>query len=54
MRSKVDALFPAHEVEKFTEHFWGLIRFWGKTEQDRISPPAAAADATDATAEPAK
>ncbi len=43
-RDKVAALFPAHEVEKFTEHFWGLIQFWRKTEADRIgkelSPPA--------------
>ncbi len=36
VRQKVEALFPAHEVERFTEHFWGLIRFWGKTEEDRL------------------
>lgn len=36
VRNKVSALFPAHEVEKFTEHFWGLIQFWCKTEADRL------------------
>ena len=30
------ALFPEHEIEQFTEHFWGLIQFWRKTEADRI------------------
>jgi len=33
---KVQALFPEHEVERFTEHFWGLIQFWRKTEADRL------------------
>ena len=32
---KVEALFPAHEVEQFTEHFWGLLQFWRKTDADR-------------------
>ena len=32
VRQKVAALFPEHEHEKFTEHFWGLIQFWRKTE----------------------
>jgi hypothetical protein len=36
VRLKVEALFPAHEVEQFTEHFWGLIQFWRKTERDRL------------------
>jgi hypothetical protein len=35
VRQKVEALFPRHEVESFTEHFWGLIQFWRKTESDR-------------------
>ena len=35
--AKVAAMFPAHEVEEFTEHFWGLITFWRKTEADRLS-----------------
>jgi hypothetical protein len=37
VRRKVEALFPKHEIEKFTEHFWGLIQFWRKTESDRLS-----------------
>ena len=28
IRSKVAALFPEHEVESFTEHFWGRIQNW--------------------------
>jgi hypothetical protein len=36
VRRKVEAKFPAHEVERFTEHFWGLIGFWRKTEEDRL------------------
>jgi hypothetical protein len=36
VRAKVEAIFPAHEVERFTEHFWGLIQFWRKTEADRM------------------
>ncbi|MCB9750977.1 MAG: hypothetical protein H6713_13395 [Myxococcales bacterium] len=36
VRAKVAALFPEHEIEKFTEHFWGLIQFWRKTEADRL------------------
>jgi len=40
VRTKVEAMFPAHEVERFTEHFWGLIQFWRKTEVDRIGRSA--------------
>ena len=36
VRMKVEALFPKHEVEEFTEHFWGLIQFWRKTESERL------------------
>jgi hypothetical protein len=36
VHKKVEAKFPAHEVERFTEHFWGLIQFWRRTEADRI------------------
>lgn len=36
VRAKVAALYPAHEIEQFTEHFWGLIQFWRKTEEDRL------------------
>lgn len=28
IRQKVAALFPAHEVEAFTQHFWDLIQAW--------------------------
>lgn len=34
VRLKVEALYPQHEIEQFTEHFWGLIQFWRKTEAD--------------------
>jgi hypothetical protein len=44
VRQKVAALFPANEHEQFTEHFWGLVQFWRKTESDRgAGKPAAAA-----------
>lgn len=33
---KVAALFPESEVERFTDHFWGLLEFWRTTERDRI------------------
>ncbi len=36
VRLKVEALFPKHEHDEFTEHFWGLIQFWRRTEADRI------------------
>lgn len=36
VRKKVEALYPPHEVEQFTEHFWGQIQFWRKTEEDYV------------------
>ena len=52
VRAKVESLFPKHEHEKFTEHFWGLIRFWGKTESDRLAKARAATpDAAPSAAE---
>ena len=33
---KVAFLFPEHEIEKFTAHFWGLIELWRRTESDRL------------------
>jgi hypothetical protein len=36
VRRKVAVLFPEHEVDQFTEHFWGLLEFWRKTERDRL------------------
>lgn len=37
VREKVTALFPAHEVDKFTAHYWGLLKFWRRTEADRLA-----------------
>lgn len=37
VRSKVAALFPKHEIDEFTDHFFGLIQFWRKTEADRMA-----------------
>jgi hypothetical protein len=34
--AKVAALFPAHEVKRFSDHFYGLVQFWRKTEADRL------------------
>ncbi len=36
VRAKVAALYPAHEIEEFTDHFYGLVQFWGRTERDRL------------------
>jgi hypothetical protein len=35
--AKVTALYPAHEIEKFSKHFFGMVQFWRKTEADRIA-----------------
>ncbi len=40
VRRKVEALYPAHEVDRFTDHFWGLLQFWRKTERDRLEARA--------------
>ena len=34
--AKVATIFPAHEHKQFTEHFFGLVQFWRKTEADRL------------------
>lgn len=36
VRRKVAVIFPSNEVERFTEHFWGLLQFWRRTERDRL------------------
>lgn len=36
VRAKVAALYPEHEIDRFTDHFFGMIQFWRKTETDRI------------------
>ncbi len=33
VRLKVEALFPAHEHERFTEHFWERIQMWRRDEE---------------------
>jgi hypothetical protein len=40
VREKVAALFPKHEVDQFTDHFYGLVQFWCKTERERIGGAA--------------
>jgi hypothetical protein len=45
VRQKVTALFPAHEIEQFTEHFWGLIQFWRRTESSYVHPEKGGAQA---------
>ncbi len=37
VRRKVAALYPADEVDRFTDHFVGLIDFWRITERDRLA-----------------
>ncbi len=49
---KVEALYPAHEIKTFTDHFFGLVQFWVRTEKDRLRragklPPEASAAAED-------
>ncbi|MEQ1505288.1 MAG: hypothetical protein ABMB14_23860, partial [Myxococcota bacterium] len=33
VQQKVEALFPKHEVKQFTDHFFGMVQFWRKTER---------------------
>lgn len=35
VRQKVAAVFPPHEIEEFTELFWGRIQQWREDEGDR-------------------
>ena len=37
---KVEALFPKHEVKQFSDHFFGMVQFWRKTERDRLDKRA--------------
>jgi hypothetical protein len=37
VQAKVEALYPKHEVQQFTDHFFGLVQFWRKTEMDRVA-----------------
>ena len=36
VRAKVTALYPKHEIDRFTDHFFGLVQFWCHTERDRL------------------
>ena len=36
VQRKVAALFPQNEVDRFTDHFWGLLQFWRRTDRDRL------------------
>jgi hypothetical protein len=37
VQQKVEALFPKHEIKVFTDHFFGMVQFWRKTEADRLA-----------------
>ena len=45
VRQKVTALFPAHEIEKFTELFFKRIQQW-RADQERSQPGAQRPGAT--------
>lgn len=51
VRRKVAVIFPPQEVEQYTEHFWGLLQFWRRTERDRLdelgSNPSTSKDLSD-------
>ena len=35
IRQKVTALFPAHEIDEFTELFWQRVQHWREQEGAR-------------------
>jgi hypothetical protein len=37
VRQKVQALYPVHEIEEFTELFWGRIQHWRKVEAQGVA-----------------
>jgi hypothetical protein len=52
VRVKVQALYPAHEVEQFTELFWSRIQRWreeGSPTAEAAPSPARSAGAADGT-----
>jgi len=51
VRLKVEALFPAHEVERFTELFWSRIQRW-RDEEAAAAPVTAAAPSAEKSAAP--
>ena len=34
IRQKVEALYPKHEIDEFTELFWSRIQDWRRVESD--------------------
>ncbi len=48
VRQKTAALFPAHEVDQFTDHFYGLVQFWRRTEVERMKEAKAGREARNA------
>jgi hypothetical protein len=38
VRQKVTALFPPHEIEEFTEHFWQRVQLW-RQKEEKFSQP---------------
>lgn len=40
VRAKVEELYPEHEVEEFTDRFWGLIQVWRDREPAGVSAKA--------------
>ena len=34
VRTKVAALYPDNEIDKFTQHFWGLIQQWRRDNDE--------------------
>ncbi|HNH46104.1 MAG TPA: hypothetical protein PKY30_03645 [Myxococcota bacterium] len=41
-RKKVAHLYPKHEIDEFTNHFFGLVQFWRKTESEKLARAQAA------------
>ncbi len=35
VRQKVESLFPSHEIDEFTDYFWGLIQDWRGRDETR-------------------
>jgi hypothetical protein len=46
VRMKVEALYPPHEIDRFTEHFYGLVQFWRRGEIDRLRAARASEQAS--------
>lgn len=54
VRKKVEALFPKHEWDSFTEHFWKEVQIWRTEDQAERSAQKAKPTAKKATAKKAK